>query len=265
MITEEHQDWHPNMEEYISAKTNLFSHQKKDNIAIYFANNELSQQIAGSSPGIKIPYFAPPGAVAKDEGVIVVGDPETEVVQTDEVKLLGEHNLENICAAVTTVWQISQNLEAIRKVLSSFSGLEHRLEFVRELDAVKYYDDSFGTTPNTAIVALRAFVEPKVVILGGHDKGLPLDALVSEVFKQRLRKVIAIGDTGEKIATMLASKGYKDVVTGLQTMPEIVAAARKAAEPGDVVLLSTGTSSFGLFHDYKDRGDQFKATVAALA
>lgn len=270
MITKEHQDWHEDMDEYIAAKTNLFAHQKKDDIAIYFAGNEYSQQIAGSSPGIKIPYFAKPGAVAKDEGVIVIGDPETEIIKTDEVKLIGEHNLENICAALTTVWfTLSEvegqiKLEAIRKVLSTFSGLEHRLEFVREVDEVKYYDDSFGTTPDTAIVALQAFVEPKIIILGGHDKGLPFDELVNEVIKQRVRKVIAVGDTGEKITKSLMDKGYKDIVTGLKTMPEIVAAAREAAQPGDVVLLSAGTSSFGLFKDYKDRGEQFKTAVAAL-
>ena len=270
MITQEHQDWHKDMDEYIAAKTNLFAHQKKDDIAIYFAGNQHSQQIVGSSSGIKIPYFTKPGAVAKDEGIIVVGDPETEVIQTKDVKLIGEHNLENICAAVTTVWfslnEVEEQikLEAIRKVLSAFSGLEHRLEFVREVDEVKYYDDSFGTTPDTAIVALQAFVEPKIIILGGHDKGLPFDELVNEVIKQRVRKVIAVGDTGEKITKSLMDKGYKDIVTGLKTMSEIVAAAREAAQPGDVILLSAGTSSFGLFKDYKDRGDQFKTAVAAL-
>lgn len=265
MITEEHQDWHPNMEDYIKAKSNLFAHQKPDDIAIYFAKNHLSKQIAGTSPGIKVPYFDKPGAVAKDEGVIVVGDPEIEIIQTKDVKLIGEHNLENICAATTVVWQITQNLEAVRSVITTFGGLEHRLEFVREIDRVKYYDDSFGTTPDTAIVAMKAFIEPKVLILGGHDKGLSFEQLADEVVKQRVEKVIAIGITAEKITNLLADRGYTDVVTGLETMPEIVAAARAAAKPGDVVLLSAGTSSFGLFKDYKDRGAQFKAAVEALA
>lgn len=271
MITREHQDWHVDMEEYVAAKANLFRYQKPDDIAIYFAKNELSKQIAGHSPGQKIPYFAKPGAIAKDEGVIVVGDPETEIIKTDEVKLLGDHNLENICAAITAVWfSLSEvedqiKLEAMRKVLAGFSGLEHRLEFVKEVDGVKYYDDSFGTTPDTAIVALRAFVEPKVVILGGHDKGLPFDSLIDEVLKQRVRKVIAVGTTGPKITEMLAAKGYKDVITDLTTMPQIVAAARQVAEPGDVVLLSAGTSSFGLFKDYQERGDKFKQAVLALS
>src|SRR3990167_2362310 len=171
-IVPEHLDWHPSLEDYIEAKANIFRHQKEGDIAIYFAGNRYSQQIAGFSPGQKIPYFAPPGAVAKDEGVIVVGQDEIEVIKTSEIKLIGEHNLENICAAVTTYYQISQDLEPARQVLSTFSGLEHRLELVREVNSVKYYDDSFGTNPETAIVAMAAFTQPKIIILGGHDKGL---------------------------------------------------------------------------------------------
>ncbi len=264
MITDEHQDWHTDMDEYVTAKTNLFSHQSSDDIAIYFADNELSKLIAGSSPGIKIPYFAPPGALVKDEGVIVVGKPETEVIKTENVKLIGEHNLENVCAAVTTVWQIAPDLGAIRKVLASFSGLPHRLEFVREVDGVKYYDDSFGTTPQTAVVAMRALIQPQILILGGSDKGLPFKPMVEEAIKDRTRHIIAIGQTGPKIEQMLREQGFNKITAGLGKMTDIVAETRRVARPGDVVLLSPGCASFGLFQDYKDRGDQFKATVRQL-
>ena len=265
MITQEHQDWHTDMDEYIAAKTNLFAHQKKDDIAIYFADNELSQEIAGASPSTKIPYFASPGAVVKDEGVIVVGDPETEVIQTDEIKLIGEHNLENVCAAVTTVWQIAPDLAAIRKVLVSFGGLPHRLELVRELDGVKYYDDSFGTTPYTAIVAMRALVQPQVLILGGSDKGLSFEPMIEEAVKDRTRHIITVGQTGPKIEQMLRDKGFNKITAGLSKMTDIVNEACRVAQPGDVVLLSTGCASFGLFRDYKDRGEQFKRAVLALS
>lgn len=264
MVTKEHLDWHPNMGEYVEAKTNLFSHQKMDDIAIYFADNELSQEIAGSSPGQKIPYFAPPGAVVKDEGVIVVGDPEIEVIKTEDIKLIGEHNLQNVCAAVTVMWQIAPGVEAIQKVLSTFPGLPHRLEFVREVGGVKYYDDSFGTTPETAIVAMKALVQPQVLILGGSDKGLEFEPMVEEAVKDRTRHIITIGQTGPKIEQMLRQRGFDKITAGLSKMTDIVAQARRVAQPGDVVLLSTGCASFGLFKDYEDRGDQFKAAVAAL-
>jgi len=264
MITKEHQDWHTDMDEYIAAKTNLFAHQKKDDIAIYFADNEPSQEIAGASPGIKIPYFASPGAVVKDEGVIVVGDPETEVIKTEDIKLIGDHNLQNVCAAVTTVWQIAPDLEAIRKVLVSFGGLPHRLELVREVDDVGYYDDSFGTNPETAIVAMEALVQPIILIAGGYDRGISMEPLVDAILEDRVKHVIAIGQTGSKIVGLLKEKGFKNVTTGLNTMAEIVQTAKKVSEPGDVVLLSPAAASFDMFKNFEVRGNEFKKTVMAL-
>lgn len=264
MITPEHLDWHPDMDDYLEAKSNLFRHQARDDIAIYFSGNEFSKHIAETSRGWLIPYYAAPGAFVKDNGDVVVGEEETKVINRSEVKLLGEHNLENICAALTAVWQITQSKEAIRGVLAGFSGLEHRLEYVRELEGVKYYDDSFGTTPDTAIVAMQAFEQPKIMILGGHDKGLSFDKMVEVIAKSNIRHIITIGKTGPRIAELLRQNRINSITEGLKTMPEIVAAAREHAQAGDVVLLSTGCSSFGLFHDYKDRGNQFKQAVLAL-
>ncbi len=264
MITREHMDWHPDLDEYVAAKANIFKHQKPDDIAIYYDKNKYSKEVAAYSPGKKVPYYAQPGAYVRDDGMIVAGESEVEIMPKTGVKLLGEHNLQNICAAITAVWEISQSLDPIKEVLSSFSGLEHRLEFVRSLDGVKYYDDSFATTPESTIVALRAFKEPKIVILGGHDKGLPFEALAAEVAANNVRRVIAIGQTAGKITELLKARGFTDIVTGVDKMPDIVAAARKTAQPGDVVLLSTACASFGLFKDYKERGEQFKQAVMAL-
>lgn len=265
MIVPEHLDWHANLEEYIAAKSNLFNHQKPDDIAIYFAGSDLSRRIAAGSRGIKIPYFAAPGARLRKDGMIVINEPEVEVIHRSEVKLLGEHNLQNVCAALTAMNEAIGNLDGVKTVLASFSGLEHRLELVRELGGVKYYDDSFGTNPDTAVVALKAFRQPKVLILGGIDKGLPFDELIDEIAASDVRHVILIGRTTDKLQKMLADKGYGSVTAGLRTMPKIVAKARELAQPGDVVLLSTAASSFDLFKDYKDRGNQFKQAVAALS
>ncbi|MBX4199608.1 UDP-N-acetylmuramoyl-L-alanine--D-glutamate ligase, partial [Candidatus Saccharibacteria bacterium] len=153
MLVEEHMDWHSDMEDYVEAKSNIFRHQSKSDIAIYFAEDDNSKKIAGYSPGLKIPYYQKPGAHLKDEK-IVIGEDDKKIIDKSEIKLLGGHNLQNICAAVTAAWQVTQDIDAIKQVLSSFSGLEHRLEFVRELKGVKYYNDSFGTAPATAIVAM---------------------------------------------------------------------------------------------------------------
>ncbi|HET9721486.1 MAG TPA: UDP-N-acetylmuramoyl-L-alanine--D-glutamate ligase [Candidatus Saccharimonadales bacterium] len=272
MITPEHLDWHPDMDDYLRAKSNMFKYQTKDDIAIYFENNEYSKQIVGVSAGRKIPYFEKPGALVGPDGQIVVGEDQTPIISRYDIKLLGEHNLQNICAAVTAVWfslskvEGQAKTEAIKKILSSFTGLEHRLELVRELDRVTYYDDSFGTTPDTVQVAIEALIQPVVLILGGHDKGLDYTDLIKEITsKERVRHVITIGRIGPKLAEMLRQRHFTAITEGLQTMPQIVAEARTRAQAGDAVLLSCGTSSFGMFKDYKDRGNQFKAAVKALS
>jgi len=250
------------MEDYIQAKANLFRHQKPEDTAVYYSKNENSKRIANYSPGKKVPYYESPGALVRDDSMIAIG--QTEVILKNEVKLLGEHNLQNICAALTAVFEAVGTVDKAKAVLSSFSGLEHRLELVRELEDVKYYDDSFATTPEAAIVALKALPQPKVVILGGHDKGLAFDDLAKAVTDNNVRKVIAIGLTAGKIAELLEKDGFTDVVMGLDHMSEIVKVAKQAAQPGDAVLLSPACASFGMFKDYKDRGDQFKSAVNSL-
>jgi UDP-N-acetylmuramoylalanine--D-glutamate ligase len=265
MLVSDHMDWHPDMNDYVEAKANLFRHQKPNDIAIYLADNQYSKQIASYSPGRKIPYYQKPGAYIREDGMVVIGENEQEIINRTEVKLLGEHNLQNVCAACTAVFEALGSLDKARKVLSSFSGLEHRLELVRELQGIKYYDDSFATTPETTIVALRAIPEPKILILGGHDKGADYQALVNEILRSNVKHIIAIGLTGPKIAEHLKSKGFDAITEGLTDMKSFVAAARQYAQPGDAVLLSTATSSFGLFSDYKDRGNQFKQAVLELS
>jgi UDP-N-acetylmuramoylalanine--D-glutamate ligase len=263
MMVPEHLNWHADMAEYVAAKSQLFAHQAADDVAIYFAENETSKQIAGTGLGEKVPYFAVPGAIVANGSISIDGK---TICKTDELQLLGAHNWQNACAAVTAAWQAGiQDVVALRSVLTSFTGLEHRLEFVRELDGVKYYDDSFGTTPETAIVAMQAFTEPKVVILGGSDKGASYSELAKVVKATNVRSVLLIGDQAPKIQAELQKIGYADYFAGGVTMEEIVANTQRAAQAGDVVLLSTGCASFGMFKDYKDRGIQFKFAVRALA
>lgn len=265
MIVPEHLDWHPDVNEYIRAKANIFRYQKPQDTAVYFAGSKESKKIAQLSPGKKIPYFAKPGARVRGDGMIVIGENETEIINKTAVKLLGEHNMQNICAACTAVFEAIGSLDKAKAVLSSFSGLEHRMELVRVFEGVKYYDDSFGTTPETAIVAIQALTEPIILIAGGSDKGIPLDGFADSIVKGRVKAVIAIGETAPKIEQLLKARNFNNILSGLNRMPDIVAAARGAAEPGDAVLLSTGCASFGLFKDYKDRGNQFKKAVLELS
>lgn len=259
MVVPEHLNWHKDMNEYVMAKSQLFAHQGTEDIAIYLADNTISQQIAAAGKGQLVPYFAKPGAHIDKGGIYISGQ---EVIKTSELGLLGQHNWQNACAAVTATWCAGvQNIPAIHNVLAAFTGLEHRLEFVRELDGVKYYDDSFGTTPETAIVAIEAFEEPKVIILGGSDKGASYDELALRVARSNVRHVVLIGEQAPRIQAALDAAGYRKYSPGGTTMADIVKVARSNAQAGDVVLLSTACASFDLFKNYKDRGDQFKQAV----
>lgn len=265
MVVPEHLNWHEDMDEYTGAKAQLFAHQASDDVAIYYGDNALSAEIASAGAAQKMPYYRSPGAFVNGNMITVDGQ---EICTTNELKLLGAHNWQNVCAAVTAVWQAGfRDINAIRSVLTSFSGLEHRLELIRELGGVKYYDDSFGTTPETAIVAIQAFAEPKVVIIGGSDKGASYDELAHAVADNNVRKVVLIGSEGPKLQAAFEKAGFTDftpIITGRGQMSEIVKTASEEAQSGDIVLLSTGCASFDMFENYKDRGNQFKEAVSKL-
>ncbi len=271
MVTPEHLDWHPDKEEYFSAKANLYARQTPEDRLVYNSGNGISTKITSASKASKIPYFVPligqePHKVA---GAYVVGDEiyygDTKVCDTSDVRLLGRHNLENVCAAISAVWSIIDgNTTTILNVLREFTGLPYRLELIRELNGVKYFNDSFATTPEATIAAMRAFEQPKVVILGGREKGIPFFDLAGELTRTNIREVVTIGEAGPKIAEMLQNRGIDEVVNGGTTMQEIVATAAKYAQSGDVVLLSTACASFDMFNNYKDRGNQFNNAVNSL-
>lgn len=270
MVAPEHLDWHADSEEYFNAKSQLFRNQTSDDIAIYYANDEMSKRIASTGVGWKVPYMDFPGSTVKDNVIMIDNQ---KVCDTSELKLIGRHNWQNVCAAITAVWKVTQNIKAMRSVLASFSGLEHRLEFVRELNNVRYYDDSFGTTPETAIAAIEAFEQPQVVILGGRGKGVSFDGLAKAIkSSRRIAQVLVIGEAREELIAAMRAAGYSNyVTTDAQTMPEIVKQAvqlgeKVAATSGrtSVVLLSTACTSFDMFDNYKQRGELFKQAVLAL-
>jgi UDP-N-acetylmuramoylalanine--D-glutamate ligase len=264
MVVPEHLDWHKEMAEYITAKQQLFTHQQTDNIAIYYADNEYSQQVVSVSQGRHIPYLKPPGAIVKDDAIMI--DNQT-ICSTGDLKLIGKHNWQNICAAVTVLWQIDPNLELIHSVVTSFEGLEHRLEKVTELDGVTYYNDSFAATPEAAIAAIESFTAPKVMIVGGFDRGLPLAHMAKTMLRHNddLRKVIVMGASGLRLTDEFDKIGFKNyLINSSKDIAEIVNQARSFAKPGDVVVLSPGFASFDMFKNFEVRGQQYKAAVRNL-
>ncbi len=264
MVEPEHLDWHEDHNEYISAKQQLFMNQTAEDIAIYYAANENSEAIADASEGKQIPYMQKPGAEVIQKEIVIDGQ---LICAVDQLKLLGEHNWQNVCAAVTAVWQVSQDVNAIRSVLTSFSGLPFRIELRREVDGVRYYNDSFASGSDSCLAAVQSIPGPKVMIIGGYDRGLDLTGLAKglKAYEQDLRKVVLIGQTAQKTAENLQAAGFTNfTVSKAKTMPEIVAAAQSLAQSSDAVVLSPGFASFDMFKNFEDRGIKFNEAVAAL-
>ena len=264
MVAPEHLDWHLSFEEYIGAKQQLFRNQTPSDIAIYYGKNEYSQHITGVSKGQKIPYMTHPGADVIEDNVIIDGH---VICSVDEIKLLGKHNWQNICAAITTVWQVEKYVDAIRSVVTSFSGLPNRLELVRTLNDVAYYNDSFSSGPPATIAALEAIKQPKVMIIGGYERNLDLKELAEslQANNSSIRKVLLIGATGQRVANELDAVKFDNFeLINAKNMSEIVESAQKTAKPGDAVLLSPGFASFDMFKNFEDRGNQFRDCVNKL-
>jgi UDP-N-acetylmuramoylalanine--D-glutamate ligase len=262
LVAPEHLDWHRSVREYVAAKGNIFWHQHPEDIAVYNPENEYSTDIAKLSPGRRVPYLEAPGAEIKDGRILMGG---VDIMGTEEVGLLGPHNLENVCAAITATWDIVQHkVEPVRRAVKAFTGLEHRLELVRELSGVKYVDDSYSSNPVATVAAIASFKEPKVLVIGGFDRGVGFDELARAIVRGNVKHAVLVGQTAERLGMALTRAHFAKYQRGFKTMPEIVKAARGMAEPGDIVLLSPGCPSFDMFKNFEDRGDQFGAAVRGL-
>ena len=264
MIVPEHLNWHLDMQDYINSKRNIFNYQTADDIAIYYADNPYSSALAQSSPGVKIPYLTAPGAYVKENNILI---DDVVVCSTTEVQLIGEHNLQNICAAITAYWQIDKNIDTVRKVITSFRGLEHRIELVRQLNGIFYYNDSYASVPDATIAAIEAIKTDKVVIIGGFDRNLDLTDLANTIKKHQndITKVILIGQSAMRTAKSLSEAEYDNFQISTATgMGEVIALANSFAKQGNSVVLSPGFPSFDMFKNFEDRGNQFKTLVNSL-
>ncbi len=180
-------------------------------------------------------------------------------------KLIGEHNKENIAAAVAVAKIVGVKPEVVKKAVANFKGLEHRLELAREYKGVKYYDDSFATTPESTIIALKSFSAPIVLLLGGADKGADFGQLAKEVIKRCKFVVLLNGQATPRINKELQKAGFSENKMKLvNNIKDAVVVARQQADYGEVILLSTACASFGMFKNYKERGGLFKAEIRKI-
>lgn len=274
MVTEEHLDTHKSVAEYHASKEAIAKFQKETDFSIVNADFPVSLKIGSLGKGKKL-FFSrkkkiDTGLYLKGGSVVTSGlsdwfglRDDMEVVKISDLQLRGEHNIENVCAAVLCAIAGGIDLKYITKTLSEFKGLEHRLEFVKEEKGVKFFNDSFATTPESSIAAIKAFTEPEIIILGGSEKNSDFSQLCKVLSEHKnLKAIILIGLTSSRIEVALKQFQVKaPVLVGAKNMNEIFNQIKKIAAPGDVVLLSPACASFDMFANYEDRGNQFKEAV----
>ena len=269
MIEPDHLNVHEDYQEYVNAKLNILYYQHDGNTAVYNqeeADPELAEligHIITTTQADDMPYPYRVGAHFDEENLYMG---EEVVCPTADIKLPGRHNLLNACAAIAATWEITgHDVAAMAKGLAATEGLPHRLKFVREVNGTRFYDDSIATTPGSAIAAIKAFTEPKVLILGGSDKGADYHELGKVIDGGNVRAVLAIGANRAKVAEQITAETDTPVVQISSTsMDEIVDTAYDLANPGDVVIMSPAAASFDMFTSYVDRGQHFVDAVNKL-
>lgn len=264
--TPDHLDRHHTMEAYIAAKENIACNQTKDDYCILNYEEEIMRKFAENLK-CQVLYFSSQRILDRgiylDHGDIIYKNPEeVKVCNVSELKILGMHNYENVMAAVCMAAVYGVPMDIIRETILNFGGVAHRIEYVTEKNGVAYYNDSKGTNPDAAIKGIQAMNRPTVLIGGGYDKGSVYTEWI-ENFDGKVKKLILLGATREKIAADAEKCGFKDYVYA-DTFEEAVHMAADAAKSGDAVLLSPACASWGMFKNYEVRGDKFKEIVNSL-
>lgn len=270
-ITPNHLNIHKDYEEYIDAKKNIFKYQNENDIVILNYDNEITRNAAKEAMS-KVVFFSHKEKLENgfivDEKIIkeCEDDIRKHIIDTKDIILRGEHNFENVATALAaTKTLVSQDIAV--KAIKEFKPVEHRLEFVRELDRVKWYNDSVSSSPTRTIAGLSSFDEEIILIAGGYDKNLDYTPIAKPIV-EKVKKLILIGQTSNKIYECVKSEAEKQNVKidiyMCSSLKETVTLAKRIAKPSQVVLFSPASASFDMFKNFADRGEQFKKLVNEL-
>lgn len=266
-ITPNHLDVHKDMNEYIEAKKNIFKSQEKCDLLVLNRDNNITNEIAKEAEG-KVVQFSikeeiRDGAFFKDDVLMLRNK---EVCKLEEIKLKGMHNVENLLGAFCLVSE-DVSIESMRKIATSFSGVEHRCEFVREIDGVKYYNDSIASSPTRTLAGLNAFEKPVILIAGGYDKHIPFEPLAEEGYS-KIKVLVLMGDTKEKIKVafenVMKNKNINIPIVVVENLQEAIYKAKEYADKDDIVTLSPACASFDMFANFEIRGNKFKEIVLKM-
>lgn len=264
-VTSDHLDWHKTRQNYVDAKFKIFKNQDENDFAILnYEDKDLAEEykLKAEKYYFSMEKIGDKGAYV-DNGKIYFnnGEKTEEVLDIKDIKIPGDHNVRNIMAAIIACKLLNIDLDLIKKSILSFTGVEHRIEFVREVDGVKYYNDSKGTNPDSTEVAVAAMDGDVVLIAGGYDKGADFDNLI-EKSKDKIKTAILFGETAEKISNSCKKSGVEFYIT--EDLKKAVELARKLSSSGDDVLLSPACASWDMYKSYEIRGQHFKDLVKEL-
>ena len=265
-ITEDHMNRHHTMENYIDAKARVFMNQDKENFCVLNYDDELTRALAEKC-NANVVFFSrleklEKGVYVENGDIIIDINEKINLMKVCELSLPGGHNLENCMAAAAMAYVSGIDIEVIREVLKTFKAVEHRLEFVKEVEGVKYVNDSKGTNPDSTIKAVQAYENPIILIAGGYDKGSTYDELL-EIAKKNVKTLVLLGQTADKIEEAARRIGFTDIHR-VEDMKEAVKTCRDIAKEGDIVLLSPACASWGMYKNFEVRGKDFKDNVNSL-
>ena len=267
-ITPDHLDRHKTMECYIETKESITKNQKEGDVCVLNYEDPVLREFGETLKDIKVVYFSSLRTLKQgfylkeDEIVYNDGEKETVIVNIHDLKLLGRHNHENAMAATAMALNYGVSLDHIRQALRTFQAVEHRIEYVTEKRGVRFYNDSKGTNPDAAIKGIQAMNRPTLLIGGGYDKESSYDEWI-QAFDGKVRYLVLIGQTKEKIKAAAEKNGFHDVIL-CEDLKEAVQVCADKANAGDAVLLSPACASWGQFDNYEQRGQMFKEYVRAL-
>ena len=272
-ISPNHLDFHSSIDEYIESKKQIIYHQLPFSCAVLNFDNPETKKMSGNVRG-KCIFFSrisqlDSGVWINEKGDIIYSfnGKDEFIINKSNIKLPGNHNIENYLAAIACIFDLVDS-ENIKTVANKFSGVEHRIEFVRELNGVSYYNDSIASTPTRTINGTLSLFNKKVILIaGGYDKKVPFDSLAKEIIK-KVSTLVLIGDSAFKIyKEILNLKEYDSKLTKIvfaDNMNEAVIQAKNHSQPGDIVVLSPACASFGLYENFEERGKDFKNLVMNL-
>lgn len=272
MISSEHLDYHKSQEVYVNAKRNILRFQSAQDFSVinkdYSAIHESDIHTLAKVFHVSREREIEDGCFVKEETVWFNRDGKKEkIIKASKIKLLGKHNLENVCAASCAAILAGASKINIVKVLEEFGGLEHRLEFVGKKNGILFYNDSLATVPEAAIEAMEALPDTETLITGGYDRGLDYSSLAQYLNKGQIKTLILFPPTGKRIweeICKVTSEGNRPEKFDVSLMEQAVRIAAAETMPNKICLLSPAAASFGTFKDYKDRGEQFKKEVQKL-